>query len=629
LRKDYSDERPAQPVLYLDGTGGPLNNGICHGTMGCADFAAVGSTDAKQSVTNLQSTFLYTGDDHAASLRNNTALAFESYNCLVGLGSFSCQIEREEGVTTMETIPCRPMIAADMQGAKSDYGMSASSHSVWCLCQSGDGGSHHAYSTIEVSSYEQILEYCDKIGCVIKTEDQMCCWAHYSPGAARGGAFTRFECSCCSYAPSEKKWRADLAAWHTMDDAGQAAAKKKHMDVGNDGNSHKQHYHQELFTPPLPHHGMDRCGVDNLHLLYMNTFKHLFKYTVHEGLTPAKKKVLRAYFKKAGFYSYDAAADDEDPTKHWIGREVKRFLVQAAAHLLFLLQLASAPAECIAEMAECTNEEGEQEMDDDDEYEPTAEEVAQEEAEVPIMMQNAARWDRFLRLVRMLQAPWPQGDADTDEYRKSRAVELFNSASVVCRDLLELKLTMRIWVPHILLFIVPRQMLYLGDPTRRSCDACASFGAMMKKIIQHSTCRRRIDGDQVTRSPKTKLNHPVTHLPPRTRRCQRTTARPRGRGPASGGGRLSIGATSSRRSGGRACARKSGTVRRTGPSCSASTQSGQRRERRARTRSRWTTAPQRPPSQPGRRSWSMRRGRRGLKSEILDFWCFWCFFCKY
>ena len=37
---------------------------------------------------------------------------------------------------------------------------------------------------------------------------------------------------------------------------------------------------------------------------------------------PDKNKVIaRNYLKKAGFYSYDAAADDEDPVKRWIGRD--------------------------------------------------------------------------------------------------------------------------------------------------------------------------------------------------------------------------------------------------------------------------------------------------------------------
>ena len=98
------------------------------------------------------------------------------------------------------------------------------------------------------------------------------------------GDFTPFECSCCGYKPSEKEWLADLAKHRSMTEAEQKSAKKKHMDSGDVDNTCKQHYHQDLYTPPLPHHGMDRCGVDNLHLVYLNLFKSLFKYTIHEGL---------------------------------------------------------------------------------------------------------------------------------------------------------------------------------------------------------------------------------------------------------------------------------------------------------------------------------------------------------
>ena len=41
-------------------------------------------------------------------------------------------------------------------------------------------------------------------------------------------------------------------------------------------------------------------------------------------------------------------------------------------------------------------------------------------------------------------------------------------------------------------FVVPRQVLKLGDPSRRSCDACESFGARFKKLIKERTCRRSI-----------------------------------------------------------------------------------------------------------------------------------------
>ena len=200
---------------------------------------------------------------------------------------------------------------------------------------------------------------------------------------------------------------------------------------------------------------------------------------------------MRDFCKAAGFYSYDASSDDEDPVKHWIGREVKRFIEKAEEMVPFLLQIASAPAECIPGMAAVLNGEDEMEMEEDDAYAPSADDIAEEEKEEPLMMQNADRWDHFFALVEALSRRWPQGEEDTDEYRKARAVEVFNLGAQCANDILALKPTMLTWVPHILVFIVPLQMVYLGDPTRRSADACESFGAMVKKVIKHTTCRRR------------------------------------------------------------------------------------------------------------------------------------------
>eukprot|EP00316_Scyphosphaera_apsteinii_P016597 CAMPEP_0119316506 /NCGR_PEP_ID=MMETSP1333-20130426/39836_1 /TAXON_ID=418940 /ORGANISM="Scyphosphaera apsteinii, Strain RCC1455" /LENGTH=191 /DNA_ID=CAMNT_0007322169 /DNA_START=52 /DNA_END=623 /DNA_ORIENTATION=+ len=134
-------------------------------------------------------------------------------------------------------------------------------------------------------------------------------------------------------------------------------------------------------------------------------------------------------------------------------------------------------------------------MESDDEYEPDEEVLAREEAEESLMVSNAVVWDHFLELVRAIQTPWAEGADDTDEYRKMRALECFNLASQVCNDLKALSPTMKTWVPHILLFIVPRQMVELGDPAKRSCDACESFGAIVKKVIKHLTCRRSIKSD--------------------------------------------------------------------------------------------------------------------------------------
>ena len=495
LRSNFSTSRPAQPILFLDGTGGALGRGICHGTMGCADFVAAGDSDTKQSRATLQPLFLYEGNDHAAPLRANLDLAIVSYNRLVHAGQF----DRKGLDGKIETIPARAMTAADMQGAKTTYGMLECSHSVWCKCQRRDGGPQHRYPTSPVATYDQVLEYTKELGCSIKTFEEMCSWAHYSPGVAKGGRFTPFKCSCCGYEPSEQRWRAELAAWHKMTDEERDEARKVHRGGDDELNTNKQHYHQELFMPPLPHHGMDRCGADNLHLIYLNLFKHLFKYTVHEGLPSKKKEMVRDFCKNAGFYSYDAASEDEDPCKRWIGREVKRFIEQAESMLPFLLQIAALPAEIMGEM----EDDDEMEMDDDDEYSPTEEDVRREEELEPLMMKNAGRWDHFFALVESISRPWPQGEADTDEYRKGRAVEVFNLGAQCAIDLLELKPTLQSWVPHILVFIVPRQMVLLGDPTRRACDACESFGAMVKKTIKHTTCRRRLaDAQQIEHRTK-------------------------------------------------------------------------------------------------------------------------------
>eukprot|EP00966_Prymnesium_polylepis_P196717 4558191-Prymnesium_polylepis.1 len=68
-------------------------------------------------------------------------------------------------------------------------------------------------------------------------------------------------------------------------------------------------------------------------------------------------------------------------------------------------------------------------MEEDDEYEVTEEEIEQEEKEDPLMMQNAARCDRFLALVQAIHKPWPQGEAVSTTYREGRAVEAFNLAA--------------------------------------------------------------------------------------------------------------------------------------------------------------------------------------------------------
>ena len=73
------------------------------------------------------------------------------------------------------------------------------------------------------------------------------------------------------------------------------------------------------------------------------------------------------------------------------------------------------------------------EIDEDDDYAPSAEEIAAEEQEEPLMMSNAGAWDDFLEYVKLVQDPWTSLEADTDNYRRKRALELFNAGvSVPC-----------------------------------------------------------------------------------------------------------------------------------------------------------------------------------------------------
>ena len=150
-----------------------------------------------------------------------------------------------------------------------------------------------------------------------------------------------------------------------------------------------------------------------------------------------------------------------------------------------------------ANMAGMLNDEGELELEEDNELnlgnaQPTVEELEVETAAEPAMMKAATVWDNFLELKAEVNTPWAAPADDTDDYRKQRALDVFNKANVVARDLHALNPEISGWVLHVLCFIVPRQYVPMGDPTRRSCEACEALGASMKKIIRHLTCRRRV-----------------------------------------------------------------------------------------------------------------------------------------
>ena len=67
---------------------------------------------------------------------------------------------------------------------------------------------------------------------------------------------------------------------------------------------------------------------------------------------------------------------------------------------------------------------------------------------------------------------------------------------VLANDTYSLNPELAGWVLHVMCFIVPRQIVELGEPARRACDACEALGSVCKKLIRHNTCRRRVSQEQ-------------------------------------------------------------------------------------------------------------------------------------
>ena len=105
-----------------------------------------------------------------------------------------------------------------------------------------------------------------------------------------------------------------------------------------------------------------------------------------------------------------------------------------------------------------------------------------------IAERDARFWDHFYASVRSFR----KFESDEEEYRQQRAVEVFNAATQLGRDVKVLRPTLKSACPHILANIVPRQIVELGDPLKRGCDQSESVGANMKSTIHRRVVRRTI-----------------------------------------------------------------------------------------------------------------------------------------
>ena len=103
---------------------------------------------------------------------------------------------------------------------------------------------------------------------------------------------------------------------------------------------------------------------------------------------------------------------------------------------------------------------------------------------------DARFWDAFYAVTRSFRV----FESDTDSYREQRAVEVFNAATQLSRDVKVLRPTLKSACPHILTDIVPLQIVEMGDPLARGCDQSEAIGANMKSTIHRRVARNTITG---------------------------------------------------------------------------------------------------------------------------------------
>ena len=286
MRTNFSKERPAMPTYLFDGTGQSLGKPLCHAEMGSADFIG----DCKQSRKTLQPLQASEGNDHAISIRDTMDYAARTYNELIAA--------KEITLDTGDTIPAKPIASADFQTVKAKTATSEQTHSIWCTCLPSDG-CQHKYAdkltqmdgddpdSIE-AAYDNVIHFIERDAkgprCKFKRYDDICRWNHYCPNVARGGPFRRFKCELCNYNPTAAEWTADMNEFAAKDDDEQKSERKAHRENGCQEYSWRRHHYGEKFMCPMLHLDPRDIGVDMLHLVYLNLFKHLFNYTVHQPL---------------------------------------------------------------------------------------------------------------------------------------------------------------------------------------------------------------------------------------------------------------------------------------------------------------------------------------------------------
>jgi hypothetical protein len=246
---------------------------------------------------------------------------------------------------------------------------------------------------------------------------------------------------------------------------------------------------------------MKHHAVDPLHLNLLGKFKAFLSGTIFMFMSDEMLLVLQEWLQLMGFQLRLSREPGEDPTKSWIGPDCRRLMEDASKYLPHMLMLAHAPASAgpaareALEVAKADRKEGPpaptdaDDEDDDGDYDepPTAEEIAANEVESPVLMKCARAWDTFFVLADYESRLFIE---DTDKYRAERMVAYFNAEVACKRVLIDLGVYDHSFNSHIGMCVVTRQIMEDGDPGKRGCNVNEAFGAKCKDVIHNLVCRR-------------------------------------------------------------------------------------------------------------------------------------------
>lgn len=517
-------------VLTGDATGGWRGDSITHGEMSIGSWAK-GTGNSRLAALPL---FIMEGDDSADNLRNRAASIANQYNALKSKGRLRVTIKAVE-----KDVKVKLLCAADFQFFKALMNMSKYTSAIWCTC-----GTDNLYKrpAERARVWQDVLNFYDSIGCVLKDLQTMCELNHYSHEVLLGRKFKPFSCRCGYQSGNEAEWRATVEQHHALDEEDSHAAELAH-------SSRPEHCRHKPFNPPLLHQPTIDNSADVLHLVFINIFGTFFECTmlIHlNEMAPALRQPFEDYLRSISVPAKIVKAKSTTEMKQsFTGRDAKAIVSRAAEHLPALLEFAHASHDEVEQAIQDAQVESAKEPQDqgagrrkqrrgyDSEEEYDAGSADDSDAAVDDderdgsdgdedddglsrLQRDAKSWDAFLTLVYAMR-PFERDDPD---YREERAVESFNAAAEVMHEYKRLHPNAISACPHVALCVLPRQQVCYapphpshtthhamppipdshltpsqvihGDHERRGADHSEAFGASIKDTIHRRTLRRRV-----------------------------------------------------------------------------------------------------------------------------------------